>query len=590
MKKILTLAIMAIFVATSYSQVNGQEQERVLLFEETFETTEIPNVLTCNQNVRPWSGDAIYPTEDLFESSIDEYGCLYVDRSNDERGAISFQSVPSFSLPANGTLIFEAEVGMPANPTGGNSNVDLLFGNYNIVIHPGYSGGALRLERVSDEISPWNDGFHIRNQDMGFTPAWDVLHHIQATVQYEGNYGGIRIDIKVTAVDADDQECVYTNTFFDDSPTVDSEAWRIGVACKGGDTNAWKTQDGIFDNLRVWGTGMSDCEKNSHEFQCLEAELTDLRAAHPREELTVENEEGLRLALEEGVTQITIAADRGYLNIAELPSHPCSIAMTHGSGLTGAVENYCGAGTATLYYNGYAPPLPSWMTPAPAEEVDPCADIEAENQVLTEQVAEFEACKIKTLAEMQVLEDENAALTAQVAEFEACKVKTFAIMADLEEKIASLEGQVATLEASETTLEGQVVVLEAQVVTLEAINDALEAQVTSLDAQVTSLTAQNQTLEDLLAAESSKGNNGHGNNKDGVDVSNPGNSKDGLEDDDAEDDERDKGKCKDKDYNKKGKGKKGKSKKDGRDKSKHKSKNYNKKNKGSKGKKSSKCS
>ncbi len=71
----------------------------------------------------------------------------------------------------SGDLVITADLGM--TPGGPDMNTGLRIGGNNILFHPGYPGGAFRVEGPG--------GFS--NQNMGFDPAGgDTLHHIVVSI------------------------------------------------------------------------------------------------------------------------------------------------------------------------------------------------------------------------------------------------------------------------------------------------------------------------------------------------------------------------------------------------------------------------
>ena len=85
----------------------------------------------------------------------------------------------------------------------------------------------------------------VGNQDMGFIPALDSLHHVEAFVMSVGS--GLMIDITITGLGTDSLLHTYEFSFLDSSPSLGTG--KIGVARQGSNTD-----DGFFDNLQVFGS------------------------------------------------------------------------------------------------------------------------------------------------------------------------------------------------------------------------------------------------------------------------------------------------------------------------------------------------
>ena len=121
----------------------------------------------------------------------------------------------------------------------------LIFGDYVAVFHPGlggdYPSGSFRIEKgiFADERERI-----IPNQDMGFIPAFDTLHHLEASIENENN--GLLINVSITGLGIDSQTHSYNYSFFDDAPVLNSG--EIGVRILGSTPSG---TDGFFDNLKV---------------------------------------------------------------------------------------------------------------------------------------------------------------------------------------------------------------------------------------------------------------------------------------------------------------------------------------------------
>lgn len=115
-----------------------------------------------------------------------------------------------------------ADVG--AVSSNGNYNVGLSVGDNRIVFHPGFGGGAFRVEDTG--------GFG--NQNMGFTPANGSLHHLEIVQHTNGLF-------QATLTDGDNPNNVYKAEF----TNLASVGGLIGL------TRAGPGADGLYDNLRV---------------------------------------------------------------------------------------------------------------------------------------------------------------------------------------------------------------------------------------------------------------------------------------------------------------------------------------------------
>lgn len=127
-----------------------------------------------------------------------------------------------------GDLLIGADIG--SSPGSGNTNVGLRIGGNNIVFHPGYGGGALRVDGTG--------GFG--NQNVGFTPAGGgVLHHMEVAVN--AATGQFTLALR----DGSNPNNVYVNRFTNAGYTPVSS--KIGFhygSGSGGD-------EGRYDNYQV---------------------------------------------------------------------------------------------------------------------------------------------------------------------------------------------------------------------------------------------------------------------------------------------------------------------------------------------------
>jgi len=178
---------------------------------------------------------------------------LYDDLQVDVPGVVLFSEIfaRDFTLGSGDTAVVGGQLQIaPSNtnytqagPTGaltvsgdvsasnsnGSYNVGLVIGQNNIVFHPGLAGGALRVE------GPGGFG----NQNMGFTPANNVMHHLEVTGDGAGAY-----TLKLT--DGANPANVYTNTF----TNAGSLGGAVGFRRSG--TSAGL---GLFDNLSIAPVG-----------------------------------------------------------------------------------------------------------------------------------------------------------------------------------------------------------------------------------------------------------------------------------------------------------------------------------------------
>ena len=101
-----------------------------------------------------------------------------------------------FQLLAAPVGAFTASVDLGAWPGNGSYNIGVLIGENEIVFHPGFGGTALRVEGLG--------GFD--NQNVGFTLAPEVLHHLTLT----GDGFGL---FTITLTDALNAGNTYTTSF-----------------------------------------------------------------------------------------------------------------------------------------------------------------------------------------------------------------------------------------------------------------------------------------------------------------------------------------------------------------------------------------
>lgn len=128
-------------------------------------------------------------------------------------------------LRAGFAMPFTATTRVGASNSNGNYNVGLVIGNNNVVFHPGFGGGALRVE------GPGGFG----NTNVGFTPANSVFHKLEVTSDGTGQF-----DLKLT--DGANPANVFTASY--NNPTA--VGGNVGLRRSGGPTG-----NGQFDILDV---------------------------------------------------------------------------------------------------------------------------------------------------------------------------------------------------------------------------------------------------------------------------------------------------------------------------------------------------
>lgn len=147
-------------------------------------------------------------------------------------------SRPGFAMPHTLT----GWVG--SDPGGGHYNVALIAGGRAVLFHPGLSDGALRVE-----------GSIGSNQDMGFTPAADVLHRVDVTSDGHGNH-----HVRVT--DGSNPNNVFEIDYFDPTSVGDP----IGFRRSGSEPPSGGPATGLFDNLQVSVPNMVYGETFANDF------------------------------------------------------------------------------------------------------------------------------------------------------------------------------------------------------------------------------------------------------------------------------------------------------------------------------------
>jgi len=132
--------------------------------------------------------------------------------------------VPGFTATALEPLRITADVG--ATNSSGNYNVGLNIGQNNIVFHPGFGGGAFRVE------GPGGFG----NTNIGFTPANNVLHHLEVVEGVNGLF-------QITFTDGANSSNVFQTSF----TNLGSVGGPIGFRQEGPLNGGFA----LFDNLLI---------------------------------------------------------------------------------------------------------------------------------------------------------------------------------------------------------------------------------------------------------------------------------------------------------------------------------------------------
>jgi hypothetical protein len=121
--------------------------------------------------------------------------------------------------------VFQLSALVGADNSNGDYSVGLTIGDNNVVFHPGYTGGALRVE------GPGGFG----NTNVGFTPANGVLHRMQVDADAAGNFS-------ITLIDGTDPSNRFEASFFNPG----SVGGPLGFRRSGQGLGV-----GLFDNLIV---------------------------------------------------------------------------------------------------------------------------------------------------------------------------------------------------------------------------------------------------------------------------------------------------------------------------------------------------
>lgn len=125
-----------------------------------------------------------------------------------------------------GTDFLKISADIGATVSNGNFNVGLTIGGNNIVFHPGFGGGALRVEGVG--------GFG--NTNVGFTPSNGVLHHLEVLEHASGRFD-------ITFTDGLNSSNIFKTSF----TNLASVGGNIGLHAGG----PLSGQFGLYDNLLI---------------------------------------------------------------------------------------------------------------------------------------------------------------------------------------------------------------------------------------------------------------------------------------------------------------------------------------------------
>jgi hypothetical protein len=185
------------------------------LVEAFFESFDIDTTTTLEtQNTYPSF------SFNVSGSAIVSSGVLQLESAGD--GSDDSATISGFTEE----VIVSVDIGLSTSLVG-YSNVGLMIGDNYILFHPGFGGGALRVTGPG--------GFGTTN--MGFTPALDVLHHMQVHVHPSGLF-----EIQIT--DANNQSNVFTKSFTNSS----SVGGNITLQRQGA---SGEFHLGLYDNLLV---------------------------------------------------------------------------------------------------------------------------------------------------------------------------------------------------------------------------------------------------------------------------------------------------------------------------------------------------
>ena len=196
----------------------------VVVFTETFDDPGLPGTLTYSAG----------PGITWLNSGPGQLLADYGGNPPNANATVNAITNDGFIAPAGLRTVYSLDVGVPAGASAGSFNVGLVFGGYRAQFHPGYSGGAFRME----------GGFTTANQNMGFSPKMGVLHHMDVTTQMVGST--LLVDVTVTGLGTDDLLHTFNFSFLDTSPNLNTG--QFGGRRSGGG-NA--LSDAMFDNLQV---------------------------------------------------------------------------------------------------------------------------------------------------------------------------------------------------------------------------------------------------------------------------------------------------------------------------------------------------
>jgi hypothetical protein len=207
------------------------------------------------------------PTDPMWH--VDESGRLIAGSAD---WAPTYQ--PSFSVKPNpaptGEIVIKVDMGwngkdvdpVVAPGFGGcglrlgqviNNGIETTLSEDSMVFHPGYPGGAFRIE---------GDPVFEANQDMGWTPAVGVMHHVEIHSFPDGQF-----DIKVT--DGANPSNVYAMSF----TNPDAYGGDIGLLAHAGGAS-------YYDNLTIYLAGQpipadldADSDVDGNDFLLIQRNL-----------------------------------------------------------------------------------------------------------------------------------------------------------------------------------------------------------------------------------------------------------------------------------------------------------------------------
>jgi hypothetical protein len=196
----------------------------IVVFSESFDAPDLPDTLTYqNTGKMTWSVDAA--------------NRLFCDCDPTQSGGTTVRALTNqgFIDPAL-PVIYSLDVGKPEDAEPSAYNVGMQFGGYIALFHPGHSTGAFRLE----------GGFSSNgNVGMGFTPAKDVLHHMEAYTVLD--HGNLIANVRVTGLGTDGLMHEFNYFFIDPTPNINTGTF--GARRSGGADVA--ANDGLYDNYRA---------------------------------------------------------------------------------------------------------------------------------------------------------------------------------------------------------------------------------------------------------------------------------------------------------------------------------------------------